>query len=74
MALCKKVFSKASFIKLSRDIMVSKLKDKLIKHTGSNIFLSIYVTCSDLIKIIVMKMLSYVTCSKTLILILIALL
>ena len=74
MALCKKVLSRASIVELSRDIILSKLKDKLFKHTGKNIFLSLYISYNDIIKIIVMKILSYVSNSKVLTMILVALL
>ena len=55
-------------------MILSKLKDKLFKHTGKNIFLTVYISYSDLIQMIVMEMLSYITSNKVLTMILVALL
>ena len=74
MVLCKKVFYQTSVIDLTRDAIVGKMKGKLIERTGKSIFLTAYVSYSNIIESLVAKLLSYVISSKTIIMLLVALL
>ena len=73
MVFCKKVLI-PHVGELSRDIITKEIKSQLIKRSGRSVLLRSYVSYTNLLKTIVTKLLSYVTNSKTLIMILVALL
>jgi len=54
--------------------MVGRLQNKLLKLTGRNILLTTYLSISDLIKTIVLKLLTQLAINKSLIFIILALL
>ncbi len=74
MVCFKKVLSRLSFGKLSRDILINRLKGHMLQYVGKNAFLTLYMTYTDLLKVILMKMVTYVTNSKVIAIILVTLL
>jgi hypothetical protein len=74
MAFGKKVCFKRSILGLSHDIIVSKAKNRLIKHLGENYLVSLYVNYSQFLKLTVIKILSTIIHKKPIIFLLIGML